>query len=160
MMLKQLKQIAEQNSIPYNDTTIPLLLDIYKLIEEPDNSPLFNLDAAIATYTRKQQGDKAIEIFVEQQLAPPKEREYKIKRSKKGTRIDIADEHGVRYSFGPVWNDAIEIAALTGKGLAMKEMYRNKLVHQAFLLGVLDAKHMASKELCKIVADSFGDDID
>jgi len=71
-------------------------------------------------------------------MAEPAERVLLIKSSPKGERIKVAAANGIRYSFGPIWNDSIK----KGKGIAFVEANRAKLNHQAGMLGILTPEQL------------------
>lgn len=82
-------------------------------------------------------------VFTERQ-AP---KVNKIRPSLKGTRIKVAGPDGVRYSFGPVWNESVR----KGKGPSVSPHARGKLNHQALLLGVCPPKDIAGMDVHKLV---------
>lgn len=84
-----------------------------------------------------------------QLIGAPVEREYKIKRVPKGQRISMVSESGVRFSFGPVWNEAV--AAV--KGIAMNPNNREKLNMHGTYLGVESPEKMTARELCAAIAE-------
>ena len=64
--------------------------------------------------------------------AEPQERKLKIKSSPKGERIKVAAPNGIRYSYGPIWNESVKKA----KGIAVADANREKLLFQAAMYGV------------------------
>lgn len=96
----------------------------------------------------KAQANAAFSALVGQIVAPPREKEYKIKRSPKGARIEVAAINGVRYSFGPIWNASV----VKGKGIALSEANRVKLNHQALMLGIENAETHETKALAALIA--------
>lgn len=78
----------------------------------------------------------------------PAEREYKIKRVPKGQRINIVSETGIRYSFGPVWNDSV----IAAKGIAVNVNNREKLNMQGTHLGVESPDSLSAIQLCAEIA--------
>ena len=97
------------------------------------------------------EGQLAIVSLVKQLTAPPQEKVLKIKSSPKGARIKIAAANGVRFSFGPIWNESVKKA----KGIAVVESNRAKLNHQAILLGVSVPEKMSVQALCAAISKRF-----
>jgi hypothetical protein len=71
----------------------------------------------------------------------------KIKSSLKGERIKVA-VNGVRYSFGPVWNESVKL----GTGIAVSPKNRVKLNVQASIFEIADAENMTVVNLCEAIA--------
>lgn len=100
------------------------------------------------------QGDMAIVSLVRTLTADPKPKEDigpKIKKTLKGKRILTPAPNGIRYSFGPVWMEAV----MKCEGIALKHNYRDKLNYQAFLQGIEGAEQMDVNVLCAMVAESI-----
>lgn len=81
-------------------------------------------------------------------IETPAEREYKIKRSAKGQRIEQKSESGVRFSFGPIWVNAVVAA----KGIALNENNREKLNMHGTHVGIENPEKMSARELCAAIA--------
>lgn len=105
----------------------------------------------IAAKLVEQEGDVPLEEAANDLGAPEEEKKFKIKRSPKGARIKIAAANGVRFSFGPVWNESV----VKCKGIAVVEANRAKLNHQALLAGISNAEQMDVKDLCAAIAATF-----
>jgi hypothetical protein len=84
-----------------------------------------------------------------QKIEAPVEREYKIKRVPKGQRIQMVSESGIRFSFGPVWNEAV----CAMKGIALNTANREKLNMHGTYLGVENPDKMTARELCTAIAE-------
>lgn len=84
-----------------------------------------------------------------EEIVEPKERVLKIKSSPKGERIKVAAPNGVRYSYGPIWNESVKKA----KGVAVAEANREKLLFQASMYGVKNAAKIKDvSDLCAAIA--------
>lgn len=94
------------------------------------------------------EGQMAIVTLVKMITADPIEKVLKIKSSPKGVRIKIAATNGVRYSFGPIWNASIQ----KGKGIAFAEVNREKLNHQAIMLGIKNPASLKIETLATKIA--------
>ena len=94
------------------------------------------------------EGQMAIVSLVKMITADPIEKVLKIKSSPKGVRIKIAATNGVRYSFGPIWNASIQ----KGKGIAFAEINREKLNHQAIMLGIENPSGLKIETLATKIA--------
>lgn len=84
-----------------------------------------------------------------QRIEAPVEREYKIKRVPKGQRIQMVSESGIRFSFGPVWNEAV----CATKGIALNTANREKLNMHGTYLGIEKPEAMTARELCAAIAE-------
>ena len=84
-----------------------------------------------------------------QRIEAPVEREYKIKRVPKGQRIQMVSESGIRFSFGPVWNEAV----CATKGIALNPANREKLNMHGTYLGIENPDKMTGRELCAAIAE-------
>ena len=150
-----LAEIARVTGYPYNeDTPNPILTIVLnriarKLPENPTVADILEAEKAVNA-----EGQFAIANLVAQLTAEPPAREYKIKRSLKGARIDTPAPDGTRYSFGPVWNESVK----AGKGICLAETARKKLEHQARLLGFAAPEGVDPRLLAKFVALSFDND--
>lgn len=83
-----------------------------------------------------------------EEIVEPKERKLKIKSSPKGERIKVAAPNGVRYSYGPVWNESVKKA----KGIAVADANREKLLFQASMYGVKNAAKIKDvADLCAAI---------
>lgn len=90
----------------------------------------------------------AFAALVNTVTAAPAVKELKIKSSPKGARIKVAAVNGVRFSFGPIWNESVRKA----KGIAVVAANRTKLNHQALLFGISDVESMSAEDLCREIA--------
>ena len=97
------------------------------------------------------EGDMAIVALVKQITASPPEKVFKIKSSPKGARIKIAAANGVRFSFGPIWNESVKKA----KGIAVVPANREKLNHQALMAGIANPEAMEIGVLCAAIAETL-----
>jgi hypothetical protein len=66
----------------------------------------------------------------------------------KGTRIKVAASDGVRYSFGPTWNQSV----LKGTGIAVHPNNRVKLICQAQHHGIENVDTLEPADICKLIA--------
>jgi len=124
---------------------------IFKSLEERINDKIdAGLSAKLAKDAVLNEGARAMAFIVAQTLAAlaPKERVYKIKRTPKGTRINIKSPSGKRYAFGPIWISSVK----AGKGIALAKANREKLEMHALYVGIPNAKHMDSKTLAAKIA--------
>lgn len=81
--------------------------------------------------------------------AVPQPKVLKIKSVPKGERLETVAPNGIRYSFGPKWNDSV----ISGKGIAISDSNREKLEYQATLLGITgDLKVFTSRQLAVQIA--------
>lgn len=116
-----------------------------------ESHPAFDAIVRKAEEDVNLEGQRAIDAFVAGITAPPPERVYKIRPSLKGSRIKVAAACGVRFSFGPVWNESV----IKGKGIALVPLNRNKLNHQALMAGIEGAEEMDVKVLCAAIAKTL-----
>lgn len=84
-------------------------------------------------------------------LAEPPAKVYKIKQSQKGARIKVAAANGIRYSFGPIWNESV----IKGKGVALNEQNREKLNHQGLMFGLKTPEKMKLETLVSKIAEKL-----
>jgi hypothetical protein len=113
--------------------------------------PLFVEATRIAVEAVEAEGYWMIEQFKKQSdlTVNPPPRVLKIKSSPKGKREAVASAGGIRYSFGPVWNDSVRAT----KGIALAPTNREKLNHQALMLGIDTPELLEPAALCaQIVA--------
>lgn len=151
-----LEKIAQIVGIRYNETD-DVCMKILQRIEArlPANTQVDH--PAFAAMVRKaeedvnSEGQLAIVALVKQITAPPPEKVLKIKSSPKGARIKIAAANGVRFSFGPIWNDSVA----KGKGVALVDTNRAKLNHQALMAGIQNPESMDTKALCAAISATF-----
>lgn len=113
-----------------------------------ENDPNFADLVRAAEDAVDREGQLAIVSLVKQLTAPPAEKVLKIKSSPKGVRIKVAASNGVRFSFGPIWNESVK----KGKGIAVAEINRVKLNHQAIMVGVKRPEKMDVQALCSAIA--------
>lgn len=86
--------------------------------------------------------------------APREDLEPATPKTTKGKRILIPAPNGIRYSFGPIWMNAVAKC----EGIALMPNYREKLNHQAFLAGIEGAESMDVNVLCTLVAKTITDE--
>jgi len=151
-----LQKIAEIAGFPFNqddEITMTVLRRIASKIPVgiDENHPGFAEAVSQAEAQINEEGQMAIAALVKQIVAPPPEKVLKIKASPKGARIKIAAANGVKFSFGPIWNDAVRAA----KGIAIAPTNRQKLNHQAQLYGIEGADSMSAQDLCTILAQKL-----
>jgi hypothetical protein len=101
-------------------------------------SRTFELHVLAAQASADGDGQRVMSHMADALVAEPAPKVLKIKSSPKGARIKIAASNGVRYSFGPIWNASI----VKGKGIALVEANREKLNHQALMLGLTAPEKM------------------
>ena len=83
-----------------------------------------------------------------EEIIEPKERKLKIKSSPKGERIKVAAPNGIRYSYGPVWNESVKKA----RGIAVADANRAKLEFQATMYGIKNpGKFKTVDALCEAI---------
>jgi DNA-binding phage protein len=151
-----LKQIANIINIPYieNDLVSQTILQriVAKLpngmTEESDGFEQAVLEAEAQV---DQEGQMAIVSLVKQMTAEPVEKMLKIKSSPKGARVKIAAANGIRFSFGPIWNESVK----KGKGIAVAPANRAKLNHQALLVGIANPETMEASALCAEISKTL-----
>ena len=150
-----LKQIAAIVGLPYsediNDPVRKLLQRIEAKMTVDVDHPDFASMVRVAESAVNTEGNLAIVSLVKQITAPPPEKVLKIKSSPKGVRIKVAAANGVRFSFGPVWNESVK----KGKGIATVELNRAKLNHQAVMAGIESPEKMEVGALCAAIAATF-----
>lgn len=83
--------------------------------------------------------------------APREDLEPVAPKTTKGKRIKIPAANGIRYSFGPIWMNAVAKC----EGIALMPNYREKLNHQALLAGIEGAEQMDVNTLCALVAKTI-----
>lgn len=110
--------------------------------------PTFAAAVAQALELVEQESKNVFSAVVSALTAEPQEKTLKIKSSPKGTRIKVAADNGVRFSFGPIWNQSVKNA----KGIAVVAANRPKLDHQALMLGILNPENMSAQEVCRAIA--------
>lgn len=143
-----LKQIAEVTGLRYSETD-QLVRSMLQRIALKLPAGLVETDAAFEEEVLKAEkeitveGCRALVSTYQAVTAPPPEKVLKIKSSPKGERIKVAAGNGVRYSFGPIWNASV----IKGKGIAFVEANREKLNHQAIMLGIENPEEMDVSEL-------------
>lgn len=151
-----LKQIAEITSFPFREND-QIIMSLLKRIEAklPVETTVDDVDFEAKVIEAEKavnaQGAMAIGNLVKQIVAPIPEKVLKIKSSPKGARIKIAATNGVRYSFGPIWNESVT----KGKGIALAEVNRVKLNHQALMVGIDNPEKMEIKALASAIAATF-----
>lgn len=111
-------------------------------------SRTYDLHVKAAQASADKDGQAVMANMTTSLVAEPVPKVLKIKSSPKGARIKIAAANGVRYSFGPIWNASI----LKGKGIALVETNREKLNHQALMLGLMAPEKMKIEVLVSKLA--------
>jgi hypothetical protein len=154
-MLQKIAEVVGLTYVPHDAISTQVLNRIYakmpvEVLDNPD-TPAFLKAVQLAEKQVNSEGQFAIVQLVKQITAPPPEKVYKIKRSAKGDRISVAAPNGIRYSYGPIWNDSVK----AGKGIAAAECNRAKLNHQALMVGVDGAETLSTVELCAKIAATF-----
>lgn len=148
-----LKKIAEVTGISFveNDS---IRMSILQRIQGKmptdvsENDPTIISVIESAQRAVDEEGQLAIVSLVRQLTAPPAEKVLKIKSSPKGARIKVAAANGVRFSFGPIWNESVAKC----KGIAVVASNRSKLNHQAIMLGVDSPETMEISALCSAIS--------
>lgn len=148
-----LQKIAEITGLRFNEQdtiAMQLLNRIANKLPEgtTENDANFEQLVQDAENAVDQEGQLAIVALVKMITAPPPEKVLKIKSSPKGARIKIASATGVRFSFGPIWNESVK----KGKGIALVEANRAKLNHQGLMSGVANPEKMAVTDLAAAIA--------
>lgn len=152
-MLNKIAEITgfanRQNDVVVNQILQRIQAKLPKGIDE--NSPQFTEAVETAEKAVNAEGQLAIVSLVRQITAPEPEKVLKIKSSPKGDRIAVAAANGVRYSFGPIWNESVK----KGKGIALAEANRAKLNHQGLLAGIENAEALSAQELAAQIAKTL-----
>ena len=153
-----LEKIAEVVGLPFNPNdviTTQILSRIHAKMPEKakanPEAPSFMKAVLAAEKAVNEEGQLAIVQLVKQITAPPPEKVYKIKRSAKGARITVAAPNGVRYSYGPIWNESVKKA----KGIAVAECNRAKLNHQGLMAGVDAPEKLSVTDLCAAITKTL-----
>jgi hypothetical protein len=152
-----LQKIAEVTGFPFTTDENDPVFKILKRIEAKIPAGTDVKHPAIRAIIEKaeddvnREGQLAIAALVKQIVAPPPEKVLKIKSSPKGARIKVAAANGVRYSFGPVWNESVKKA----KGIAVIEANRAKLNHQALMAGIANPEAMEVGALCAAISETL-----
>lgn len=133
--MDKLRRIAQKFPLVKNFTVsldniqfVRMVKEAASMVEAEGELPLSNLVAAMG--------------------AAPGEKRFKIKSSPKGSRIKVAAANGVRFSFGPVWNESVKKV----KGIAVIPANRVKLNHQAMMLGIAQPEILSVGEVCNRIA--------
>lgn len=151
-----LSQIAQVAGFPFRADD-QIIVSILKRIEAKlpvgtlSTDEDFETKVITAEKAVNSEGTLAIGNLVKQIVAPIPEKVLKIKSSPKGDRLEIAAPNGIRYSFGPIWNESV----IKGKGIALAVPNREKLNHQALLAGIDGAADLDVKDLAKLIAATF-----
>lgn len=155
-----LKNIAEITGFVFNESDAVMMTVLARIkrklpakFQEDGAETLKGFEAAVleAEAAVNAEGNMAICTLVKQITAPEPEKVLKIKSSPKGARIKVAASNGVRFSFGPIWNESVKKA----KGIAVAECNRAKLIHQGLMAGVEEAETMDVAALCAAIAKTL-----
>lgn len=152
-----LQKIAEVTGFPFTTDENDPVFKILKRIEAKiapgtdPNHPAIRAIIEKAEEDVNREGQFAIATLVKQIIAPPPEKVLKIKSSPKGARIKVAAANGVRFSFGPIWNESVKKA----KGIAVVEANRAKLNHQGLMVGIENPEKMEVGALCAAISATF-----
>lgn len=144
-------EMAKVANIPFDEKNEVLMAHLRRAerkmplnIEVDIRSPKFKSATILAFVAVYKEGPKV--PVVKETLDGP--RVLKIKSVPKGERLETIAPNGVRYSFGPKWNDSV----IRGKGIAVSEANREKLTYQGSLLGVESPETLSTKELAAKIA--------
>jgi hypothetical protein len=148
-----LKKIAEVTGISFVETDSIRMSILHRIqrkmpVDISENDPAVISAIESAQRAVDEEGQLAIVSLVRQLTAPPAEKVLKIKSSPKGARIKVAAANGVRFSFGPIWNESVSKC----KGIAVVAANRSKLNHQAIMLGVDSPETMEISALCSAIS--------
>jgi hypothetical protein len=151
-----LKQIANIINMPFRENDLVSQTILQRVAAKLPNgmtekSEGFEQAVLAAEAQVDQEGQMAIVTLVKQMTAPPAEKVLKIKSSPKGARIKIAAANGVRFSFGPIWNESVKKA----KGIAVVPANRAKLNHQALMAGIANPEAMEVGALCAAISETL-----
>lgn len=145
-----LQEISKITGLPFNHTDAASLFLLRRIERKlPIQVNVDLLDRNFIAEVKK----AAAEVEKEGPLAetvpqPEGPRVLKIKSSPKGARIKVAAPNGIRYSFGPVWNESV----IKGKGIATAEAHQEKLQFQAEMLGIQKPFPENVVDLCALMA--------
>lgn len=151
-----LKQIATLINMPFREDDLVSQTILQRVAAKlpagmTEASEGFEQAVLAAEAAVDQEGQMAIVALVKQMTAPPAEKVLKIKSSPKGARIKIAAANGVRFSFGPIWNESVKKA----KGIAVVPANRAKLNHQALMAGIANPEAMEVGALCAAISETL-----
>jgi hypothetical protein len=151
-----LEKIAEITGFAYQPEDEISMMILQKIAAKlPDGISVHdeNFQSAVvaAESAVNAEGQMAIAELVKRIVTPEAEKTLKIKSSPKGGRIKIAAADGIRYSFGPIWNDSVKAA----KGIAIAASNRAKLNHQALLHGIENPEGMNSVDVCQALSQKI-----
>lgn len=151
-----LKQIANIINMPFRENDLINQTILQRVAAKlpagmTETSEGFEQAVLEAEAAVNQEGQMAIVALVKQMTAAPAEKVLKIKSSPKGARIKIAAANGVRFSFGPIWNESVKKA----KGIAVVPANRTKLNHQALMAGIANPEAMEVGALCAAIAETL-----
>lgn len=151
-----LKQIANIINMPFREDDLVSQTILQRVAAKlpvgmTEKSEGFEQAVLAAEAQVDQEGQMAIVALVKQMTAPPPEKVFKIKSSPKGARIKIAAANGVRFSFGPIWNESVKKA----KGIAVVPANRAKLNHQALMAGIANPEAMEVGALCVAISETL-----
>jgi hypothetical protein len=150
IMLQQIASILGIENAENNSSALSYLNRIASKIPEGIDTHHPALSAIIekAIDDVEKEAAQAFSSIVSVVTTEPQEKTLKIKSSPKGSRIKVAAVNGVRFSFGPVWNESVKKA----KGIAVVDANRSKLDHQAMMLGISSPESMSAQDVCRAIA--------
>ena len=150
IMLQQIASILGIENAENNSSALSYLNRVASKISQGIDSHHPALVAVVekAVDDVDREAAAAFSSIVSVAVAEPQEKTLKIKSSPKGSRIKVAAVNGVRFSFGPVWNESVKKA----KGIAVVPTNRSKLDHQAMMLGISSPESMSAQEVCRAIA--------
>jgi len=140
------------------DAVSPIATRLRRIAEKVPSKfgdPNFEKDVLAAEQAVEDEGGKALiaSLFQCQRIGVPEEKVYKIKRVAKGKRVSFLSPSGIRFSFGPVWNDSV----LAAKGIAVNENNREKLNMHGQYYGIASPEAMSTRELCAKIAECMAE---
>jgi hypothetical protein len=140
-----LHEIAKVVGLPFDDENARMMIHLRRVerkmplkVEVDIRNKQFKHAVALALVAVHKEGPIDPNIVVADEVDPDAPRVLKIKSVPKGERLDTVAANGIRYSFGPKWNDSV----MRGKGIAVSEANREKLVYQALLTAAIVVKDM------------------
>lgn len=148
-----IKQIAEITGLRFSETDADATQLLSRIAAAlPDNitvdSKNFEKEVLKAEKLVNEDSGRVFTAFTNAVTKEPVARVLKIKSSPKGIRSSIPAANGIRYAFGPIWNESIK----KGEGISLIEANKPKLVHQANLLGIKGSESKTCVELVALIS--------